>query len=178
MKNTKLDLKNPMRWGQNKVVRVKTNWVNRYVGDIFNDKQINWGDGNTETNRVLIAYWDIPEKASRIKEAIEVAVNSYGLSEGKVIISSQGPSRSLIVSGREIVNVDILEVSSGRADFYQNINEYDVSQGEPLGFRFEDELSLSLNKGLETYNFLARDFTFNQIIREGNGGGLILPILV
>ena len=37
-----VDLKDPTWWGNMHIEKVKTNWVNKYVGDIFNSRTIPW----------------------------------------------------------------------------------------------------------------------------------------
>jgi hypothetical protein len=63
----KVELKND--WQASKV---QTNWANKYIGDIFNSKTIRWENEEVETQRVLVAYWDIPERAIKLKDELPI----------------------------------------------------------------------------------------------------------
>lgn len=63
-----VDLKDPTKWTDVET-KVKTNWVKKYVGDIFNSKTIPVPPGEeVETQKVLVAYWDIPERAIKTQD--------------------------------------------------------------------------------------------------------------
>lgn len=66
-----VNLKDPTWWGgEGQKVKVKTNWVNKYIGDIFSGKNFPDKDGNYETQRVLVAYWDAPEDVDMVEDFV------------------------------------------------------------------------------------------------------------
>lgn len=69
-----IDLKDPTWWGEGEVVKVKTNWVNQQVGDIFNGRTIPFLGKETQTQRFILAYLDLPENSYEVTEGINMQI--------------------------------------------------------------------------------------------------------
>jgi len=70
-----IDLKYPTWWGGNKIVKVKTNWVHKEVGEIFNSRTIPWPGEEVELQKLLVAYWDIPKRAIQLKDTLPIRID-------------------------------------------------------------------------------------------------------
>jgi len=118
-----VDLKDPTWWGGGEVLKVKTNWVNQQVGDIFNGRTIPVPGKEPHPEKVLVAYWDIPEYGYEVTEEINLQI-LFNLPsfKGDMILADWKDTEISSILGIVIRNEDIQEWID-KEDLYHHLPE-------------------------------------------------------
>lgn len=120
-----VDLKNPTWWGGEKTVQVKTNWVNKDIGDIFN-----WP---RDTYKILVCYWDLPKRALMLKDGLNIRV-MFNLNRGNVWTKIE---LNLPSYGTKTTNVKSFESTRYR-EFVHEENNGNLLDGLPESYTDEN----------------------------------------